>query len=416
MKTITLPWSKSITNRNLILASLANWKSVLKSILISDDTKYMIEALKNIWIKIKQEKDTIIIDWWINKINWKDKKIYVWQSWTCIRFLTALFILNKNWEISISWEKRLNQRPIWDLLDWMKQMWVNFTSNWNFPPITITLSRITNNKIKMNWNSSSQFFTALLQIAPLLKNWLEIEVIGDLVSKPYIDITINEIHKFWVEIKNINYKKFIVETNNYKNVNLVIEWDASALSYIANYIVLHGSTIKIDNIWKNTKQWDYKYLEKLKIFWLKYSSQENNTILEAKWIKNKKIEQLSEINFENMPDVSMSYMILALFQKWNTKISWLQTLNLKECKRIDAMKNELKKLWIKIESDEKSITIWELDTFPKTQIDIETYDDHRIAMVFGVLNSFIWNLNILNPDCVNKTYPNFWKDLEKLKK
>ncbi|MDP2103511.1 MAG: 3-phosphoshikimate 1-carboxyvinyltransferase, partial [Candidatus Gracilibacteria bacterium] len=120
-----------------------------------------------------------------------------------------------------------------------------------------------------------------------------------------------------------------------------------------------------------------------------------------------------EINFNNMPDVSMSFMVMSIFLPGNTIISGLETLNLKECKRIDAMRDELRKIGVQVESDEKSITIGEYLGNEKL-VDIETYNDHRIAMCFGVLNTYIGNLDILNPGCVSKTYPNFWEDLGKI--
>jgi 3-phosphoshikimate 1-carboxyvinyltransferase len=281
----------------------------------------------------------------------------------------------------------------------------------------------------MSWESSSQYFTALLQIAPLLKNGLEIEVIWEMVSKPYIDITIFEMEKFWVNVENRDYKYFKIMPQKYKSINLEIEWDASALSYIANYIALHSWKIKINNIWNNSKQWDYKYLDIMKIFWLNYESDWKITILKKILHPSHLLtwDGIKVIDFENMPDVSMSFMIMSIFLPWITKITWLKTLNLKECLRIDSMRNELRKIWVKVESDGESIEIWEINssrerifsfsTEEKSQkINIETYNDHRIAMCFWILNTVLWNLNILNPNCVAKTYPKFWENLIELKK
>jgi 3-phosphoshikimate 1-carboxyvinyltransferase len=431
MQTINLPWSKSITNRDFILASLARGTTILEWILLSDDTLSMINALKSIGIEIILDWNTATIQWWIENLRWDNKELYLGQSGTCMRFLTALAILNKIWTITLNGEERLLQRPMWDLLDSLKQLWVKFESNWNYPPIKIYPSELTTNKIKMNWVVSSQFFTALLQIAPFLENWLEIEVLGDLVSKPYIDMTINEIKKFWGEVINEDYKKFVIKPWKYNAQKLVVEWDASALSYIACFYALHWGKIKIGNLENNTKQWDYKFLEVMKVFWLEFESDGKTTIIQAPWIKNIDLSKYTDykIDFENMPDVSLSFMIMSLFLPWKTHITWLQTLNLKESRRIDAMKNELRKIWVQVESDETIIEIGEITassplapllkregkTEKGEKINIETYNDHRIAMCFGFLETYIRNLNILNPDCVSKTYPNFWEDLEKMK-
>jgi len=284
-------------------------------------------------------------------------------------------------------------------------------------PITIHPWSIQSSKVRMNGESSSQYFTALLQIAPLLPNGLLIEVVGDLVSKPYINITLSEMAKFWVSVENHDYQSFQVLPweYHYPYEELTIEGDASALSYIACFLALHGGRIHVENIGTNSKQGDYQFLECLKIFGLKYESDGGTTTLHAPWLKQGSLEASRdfEIDFEDMPDVSMSFMIMSIFLPWKTRITGLKTLNLKECLRIDAMRDELSKLWVEVESDGNSITIGELAVYDASQVrEIETYDDHRIAMCFGVLGSYLWGLEILNPNCVSKTYPNFWKDLE----
>jgi len=416
MKTITLPGSKSITNRDLILASLAEWKSTLRWFLTSDDTVHMVNALKTLSISVQQEDGILFIEWWLSRIRWDGKELFLWNSWTSTRFLTALAALNTHGDIIITGDERMKQRPIKDLVDGVEQLWVVVKTNDGLLPIVIKWWEETQNTlVKMKWNSSSQYFTAILQIAPLLKNGLTIEVIGDLVSKPYIDITLNEMAKFGVEVENDTYKVFKVKPQKYRPIDIDIEWDASALSYFALYNALHGWEIMIDNIGNTSKQWDYKFLDVMKIFGLEYTSDGKITTLKSPGLKNIHLDthRNFEINFNNMPDVSMSFMVMSIFLPGNTIISWLETLNLKECKRIDAMRDELRKIWVQVESDEKSITIGEY-LWNEKLVDIETYNDHRIAMCFGVLNTYIWNLDILNPGCVSKTYPNFWEDLGKI--
>lgn len=413
MKQITLPGSKSITNRDLILAALASGKSVLRWALDSDDTVYMIEALRTLWIKIYKSNDVLEVHWWIELIEWNNQNIFIWNSWTSMRFLLALAALNKKWSITLTWTPRMLKRPLKDLTDWIKQLGNNIISdNW-FPPVTISSSWIFSDSIKMNWASSSQYFTAMIQIAPLLDKWLTIEVDWDLVSKPYIDITINELNKFWVEVTNNEYKSFVIKKQSYKSVNIDIEWDASALSYFVEYIIIHGWELEISNIWSNSKQWDYNFLRAVSIFGLEYNSDWEKTIIRAPGIKKIDLSRYKdlEIDFITMPDVSLTFMALSIFLPWKTKIIWLQTLNLKECDRITAMNNELSKLWVEVACTNDQIEIWELWITPKQNIQIDTYDDHRIAMVFGTLKTLIPNLVILNPECVGKTYPSFWDDM-----
>jgi len=450
MKKLTLPWSKSITNRDLILASLTEWKTKLDWILVSDDTRFMINALKDLGVKIEDNWTSVVIDWGLENLNCGEIEIYLGQSGTCMRFLPAFACLLKKWKVTFVGEERLMERPLWALIDWISQMWIDIQAKDDkFPPVIIkgknndSESSSEWQKIKMDWTISSQFFTALMNIWGFLKWGLEIEVIWDLVSKPYIDMTILELEKFWIKVENDDYKKFkILEKNiKIKNNNFLIEWDASALSYIANYIVLHWWRIEITNLWKNTKQWDYKYLDILeKHFWLIYESDWEKTILKAGWIDKVNLSPvrreslngergIEEFNFENMPDISMSFMSLAIFLPWKTKINGLKTLNLKECKRIDAMRNELRKLWVEVNSNEDSIEIWEYKPFflspvrreylkgERGIIKIKTYNDHRIAMTFWVLETYLEKkykekIKILNPDCVAKTYPNFWEDLK----
>ncbi len=431
MKKLTLPWSKSITNRDLILASLSSWKTVLDWVLVSDDTRHMIRALKDLWIKVEDNGTRVSVEWGVEKLLAQEIEIYLGQSGTCMRFLPALACLLTKWEVTFVWDERLMERPLGALISWIEQLWIEIDNReGGLPPIVVRGGKITNNVVKMDGSISSQFFTALMNIGGFIEWWLEIEVVWDLVSKPYIDMTILELSKFGISVENKDYQKFIVGVVDVQSKtddrNITIEWDGSALSYIANYIVLNGWRIEITNLWNITKQGDYQYLELLKsYFWLDYSSDWKTTILKAWGIDKMNLNRLVWIDFEDMPDVSMSFMSLAIFLPGETKITWLKTLNLKECKRIDAMRDELIKLWIEVKSDEDSISIgeyrwkkwwkWIFGIWGK--IKIETYNDHRIAMTFWVLETYLKErykekIKILNPDCVNKTYPNFWTDLE----
>ena len=425
MKNFYLPWSKSISNRCLILWALAEWESNLRGVLESDDTKAMIQALKELWFQVSNQWGwSISIVWWIESIKSRASLILDGnESGTSVRFLAGLAILfvDKIDEIIITGSDRMCQRPVHILSDSIEQLGIKTSTNEGCPPLRLSKNKEKNiidiQRVVMNGNISSQYFTSLLQIGAMLPQGLEIEVEGNLVSKPYIDITIHELKKFGVEVVNNDYKIFRVEKQVYKPVDICIEWDASALSYIATYIFLYGWELQIKNLWAETKQWDYSFLNILKQFWLEHASDWQTTTIKSKWMNQEDFSTYTDldIDFSEIPDVSLTFMVLAILFPGKTKLRELQTLNLKECRRIDAMAAEIKKLWVTVKYDNESMTIGALGIVWRDEsIDIETYNDHRIAMSFGILNSYIWWLNILDKKCVNKTYPNFWKDLDHL--
>lgn len=191
----------------------------------------------------------------MKNIRGEGKELFLGNSGTSVRFLTSLAVLNTIGSIVITGEERMKERPIKDLIDGIAQLGVDIKSNDGFCPLTIEgMEQIEKSHIVMDGNSSSQYFTSILQVAPLFKNGLTLEVAGDLVSKPYLDITIHEMKKFGVTVTNNAYKKFIVQPQVYNPVNMNIEGDASAMSYFAAYVVLHGGEIKIDNLSHESKQ------------------------------------------------------------------------------------------------------------------------------------------------------------------
>ncbi|MDQ7023434.1 MAG: hypothetical protein Q9M97_08080, partial [Candidatus Gracilibacteria bacterium] len=241
---------------------------------MSDDTRFMINALKDLGIEIENNGTEVIINGGVEKLKGDEQEIYLGQSGTCMRFLPALACLMKKGQVTFSGDERLMERPMEALIDGIKQLGINIEARENiFPPVIINKNSLSTEGfsplIKMDGTVSSQFFTALMNIGGFIKGGLEIEVIGDLVSKPYIDMTIFELDNFGIEVENNDYKSFKilekkVRNENFhslQNNNINIEGDASALSYIANYIVLHGGRIEIQNLRESTKQGDYKYLE-----------------------------------------------------------------------------------------------------------------------------------------------------------
>ncbi|MBU0727341.1 hypothetical protein KKA95_01515, partial [Patescibacteria group bacterium] len=259
-------------------------------------------------------------------------------------------------------------------------------------PISKKYSSSNVQTIKIKGNKSSQFLSALLMISPYIAP-LRIEVVGELVSKPYIDITLKVMKAFGVKVKNNSYKSFDIKPQVYKATNYQIEGDASAASYWTSIAYLHGGKVEFTNLNNRSIQGDIGFLESL---------------------KQLKKRGPRVIDMESMPDTAMTLATIAPFAKRQTKITGLSTLKLKETDRLKALENELRKVGIRVKTTKNSITIEGAKTFSRLRdnVRIGTYDDHRMAMSFAVLGTKVPGIKIEDPGCTAKTYPNFWKDLE----
>jgi 3-phosphoshikimate 1-carboxyvinyltransferase len=376
---IQVPGSKSIANRALILASLSSKKINLKNIPECDDTKYLKLALK--------------------ELKKKNPKIYTGNAGTTTRFITALSTLQGK-KITINGDKRMHERPIKELTQALNKLGAKIEDNNGCPPLIIHPQKLKGGKIKIKGNISSQYISALLMVAPFAENNTEINIVQKLCSKPYVDMTLKLIKAFGLNIKNHNYKKFTIKGNQKIKApkSFTIESDASSASYIGAYAALHPSQkIILENIHKNSIQGDIKFLTYLK-----------------------KLKSSKTLNFNETPDLVMTFAILAMFKKGKTRFTNIENLRIKETDRLAALKNEISKLGIKVKTGKAFIEIEgnrkKLLTLPNSpKISIETYNDHRIAMCFGIIQDLIPCLKIKNPDCVSKSYTTFWKDLETLK-
>lgn len=373
---VTLPGSKSITNRVFLCAALAKGKSRIYGALKSDDTDAMLNALKKLGLKVKESKSVIEITGTSGKFKSGNVIFDAGASGTTTRFLTALSILRKG-KTTIKGTKRMKERPIKDLDDALDQL------------------KSGKRIIKIKGNKSSQFLSALLMIAPMLDKPIRIEVVGKLVSKPYIDTTIAVMKAFGVKVGNDNYKSFEIKPQAYKSGTYTVEGDASAASYWTSIAYLHDGKVKFTNLTKKSIQGDSNYKIALDSF--------------IKNSKNLKIK--NSISMIDMPDVAMTLVVTAPFTKGHTKITGLSTLRIKETDRLKALETELKKVGVKVKTTKDSITIGS-SIGSSIGSPIETYNDHRMAMSFAVLGTKVPGIVIEDPSCVDKTYPKFWEDLE----
>lgn len=410
-KQILVPWSKSITNRAYLLAAIWVWKSIIKNSLRSDDTVFMLKALNRLWAWIveynKQNEIHIWGFWW--KVKKWPHNLFLWNAWTAVRFLTSLAATQTE-KITVDWDKRMRERPLWDLVLWVQNLWALVQSNNWFPPVQITWSSDLINYLTIKWNTSSQYLSGLLLIAPMLQSWLEIKIDWELVSKPYIDLTIDVLRQFNIFIENDNYKIFKIEKQNYASTIFSVEADASSASYWEALAAITESDLTI-NLPYSSKQWDTKFVDIMERIWAKICK--NNDSINIIWSKD--LKSIWTIDMNTMPDAAMTLAVIAPLLPWKTIITNVANMRVKETDRIHAIVTELKKLWVSAKELNDWIEINHCDNFKKW-IKIETYNDHRMAMCFAILWSKIWWLEILDPGCCSKTYPSFFQELDDFSK
>jgi len=409
-QSITIPGSKSFSNRALVMAALTTGESRLYGLSESDDTIAMRQALKALGVDIILENDCTVVRGTGGKFLPFSGEINVGAAGTTMRFLASICSLVPG-EIILDGSERMRQRPVGELVNALRSLGakIEYVEKENFPPLKINGGSLKGGTTQMNGEISSQYFTSLLLVGPILEKGLEIEIIGEQISKSYIDMTIQSLKERGAEVINNNYQKYSVNKNaNYNLGNFYIEGDASGATYFWAVAAITGSTIRVNNILPSSFQGDIKFpdiLEKMGCTVVKNEKE--------KWIEVTGAKELKgiEIDMENMPDTAQTLAVVASFAKGRTKITGLATLKIKETDRIEALKNELEKMEINSEIGADYIII-EGGT-PKGAT-IETYKDHRMAMAFAVAGAIIKGMKINEPKVVAKSFPEFWEMLEKI--
>lgn len=397
---IPVPGSKSITNRVLPLLALSKKKTSIKNIGICDDTSYMIKALKK--LKFKKQSTPI--------------KIFTGNAGTATRFLTAFATLTGN-TVIIDGDKRMRERPISELAKALTSLGAKVETKNGCPPIKIHPQKIKGGNIHIPGNISSQYITALLLTLPFAEKNSELIIDKKLLSKPYVEMTIKLLQQFEIKITNNKFEHFNIQGNQKISPpkTFTVESDTSCASYPAAYAALHPEkTILLKNIHKNSIQGDIRFLDYLKKMGCKVTETKTGTIIKGPTT----LKSLGKVDMNETPDLVMTFAVLAIFTKGKTIIHNIENLRIKESDRISALENEIRKFRIEVKTGKDFIEIIgdpeKISKLEKSPISIETYNDHRIAMSFGILKDTFPKLNIQNPLCVKKSYPAFWKDIKKL--
>ena len=393
---IKISGSKSETNRLLLLQALYPNIS-LENVSNSDDSEVMTKALSYINTPIR-----------VPSLGARGLDIH--HAGTAMRFLTAYFAQKEGSEIVLTGSSRMQERPISILVDALKQLGadIEYVNNYGFPPLSIWGKKLTKNQVSLPANVSSQYISALLLIAPKLENGLELTLIGEITSIPYIKMTLALLNEIGVEtsfvenIIKVNHKSEIV------NQQSIIESDWSSASYFYSIVALSeiGTEVKLSYFKENSLQGDSVLSEIYKDFGVNTIFENNIIILRKCEIKNQK----SLIyNLQSSPDIAQTIAVTCFGLGIGCHLTGLHTLKIKETDRLLALETELIKLGASILVSDASLTL-EIGTKINADATIKTYQDHRMAMAFAPL-ALKTNIIIENAEVVSKSYPDFWEDL-----
>lgn len=409
---ITLPGSKSISNRTLLLAALASGNTEIRDVLASDDTARMLESLTKLGVKLDQIGEH---DWRVHgcagNFDNKQADLFLGNAGTAFRPLTAALAFS-NGDYQLSGVARMHERPIGDLVDALQQAGANisYLGQPGFPPLKIAPAQADLSvPIKIRGDVSSQFLTALLMALPLSKQQASIQVVGELISKPYIEITLNLMAKFGVQVARDGWQRFTIAANSVYTSpgQLCVEGDASSASYFLAAGVMAGS-VTVDGIGQHSIQGDVRFAEALSLMGGEISYGENH-------ITAKKANKIKAIDLDcnHIPDAAMTLAILALFADGTSTLRNIASWRVKETDRLTAMATELRKVGASVVEGSDYLQITP-PTAIKANAVIDTYDDHRMAMCFSLVSLAGVPITINDPACVNKTFPDYFACFAKI--
>jgi len=404
---VTVPGSKSYTHRTFIAAALSNGQCRIENYLDSDDTNYTLSALKQFGAYSEKTSGCVTIKGRIGEIDASEKPIYLGNSGTSMRLLTAYAAIG-NGRYVLTGSERMHERPIHHLLDGLNQLGVKALSlNDNkCPPVEVFGSKFDGGTVHLNCSISSQFLSGLLLIAPYTKNGMEIYVSHGPVSKPYIDMTIDIMSQFGVDVKRSGYDYFKIDGSQiYQSGQYAVEPDCSQASYFWAAAAITGHSIKVNGISKESSQGDVRFVDVLSAMGCRVIHESDGITVTG--------EKLSgiEVDMADMPDLVPTLGVIAAFAKGVTVIKNVAHLKVKESDRLSAVINELTKMGISAKSEKDDLII--TGGNPHGAV-IETYDDHRIAMCFAVAGLRVPGIEIKNEQCVEKSFPTYWEVFDKL--
>ncbi|MFM0005955.1 MULTISPECIES: 3-phosphoshikimate 1-carboxyvinyltransferase [Paraburkholderia] len=412
--TVRLPGSKSISNRVLLLAALAEGETTITNLLDSDDTRVMLDALEKLGVRLKRDGDTCVVTGTRGAFTARTADLFLGNAGTAVRPLTAALAVNGG-DYRIHGVPRMHERPIGDLVDGLRQLGakVDYEENEGYPPLRIRPGQINADApITVRGDVSSQFLTSLLMTLPLLRTESgvsTVQVDGELISKPYIEITIKLMERFGIKVERNGWHQFVVPAGQrYQSPGaIMVEGDASSASYFLAAGALGGGPLKVEGVGRASIQGDVGFADAL----IKMGA---NLQMGDDWIEVRgvghdsgKLEPI-DMDCNLIPDAAMTIAVAALFADGATTLRNIASWRVKETDRLAAMATELRKVGAKVQEGEDFLVIEPPEKLiPNAAID--TYDDHRMAMCFSLVSLGGVPVRINDPKCVGKTFPDYFE-------
>lgn len=394
--TVKLPASKSISNRALIIHALSGGTILPENLSDCDDTEVIIQALKNM-----------------------PEVINIKAAGTAMRFMTAFLAATEHGEHIITGTERMQHRPIKVLVDALRRLGadISYEGEEGFPPLRIKGSTLEGGELDVAGDISSQYISALLMIGPALKNGLILKLTGDVISRPYIDLTLWTMREFGADADWSDFETINVEAKPYKERTYYIENDWSAASYWYEMMALsnhEGDEIRLEGLMDGSKQGDssVRYIFSLLGVKTIFESREEGIPTTVTLRHSNRCVPRLEYDFVNSPDLAQTFVVCCALKNVHFRFTGLSTLKIKETDRIEAMKKEMRKLGYVIHDANNCELFWDGERcMPDIESGIDTYEDHRMALSFAPSSLCIDGIKINNPKVVTKSYPHFWEDM-----
>ncbi len=416
--TVTLPGSKSISNRVLLLAALAKGTTQVRALLDSDDTRVMLDALRALGVGVMRHQDANGVDTHDYEITGADGcfpvrqvELFLGNAGTAFRSLTAACALSGGTYV-LKGVSRMHERPIGDLVEALRLLGarIDYLGQSGFPPLRIHAANLAGDTTRVRGNVSSQFLTGLMMALPLRQRTTTIEVVGELISRPYIGITLAMLRRFGIEIAQDGWQSFTVPASaRYQSPGEIwVEGDASSASYFLAAGAIGGGPVRVQGVGRDSVQGDVRFADALALMgaqiemgpnWIEASAPATGTL------------RAITLDCNHIPDAAMTLAVAALFAEGVTTLTNIASWRVKETDRIVAMATELRKVGATVEEGADFIRI--TPPHPSTLTPyavIDTYDDHRMAMCLSLVSLGGVPIRINDPGCVAKTFPRYFAE------